>query len=87
MQSEDVYLHGFGQRVERNEEHLHDPLLADRKGNTQVTERVKGHGHLFTHGADQRGFKKPVKRVHDHGVISSPMVTPCLICHFLYRAA
>ncbi len=61
-----VYLCRFGIRVQRDEEDLHDTLLADRKWHAQVAEGVEGHRHLVALGTDERGLEETMKRVDDH---------------------
>lgn len=77
------YLYGFGVGIQRDEEHLHDALFADGKWDAQVAERVKGHRDLVALGTDERGLEEAVKRVYNHGVVPSAVVTPRLLRHFL----
>lgn len=77
------YLDRFGVRVQGDEEHLHDTLLADRKRDAQVAEWVKGHRNLVALWTDQRGLEEAVKSVNDHRVVPPKVVTPRLLRHFL----
>lgn len=69
--------------VQKDEEHLHDALLADRKRDTQVAEGVKGHRHLVAFGTNQGGLEEAVKLVDDHRVVPPAVVSPRLSCHLL----
>lgn len=80
---ENSYLCRFGTGVQRDEEDLHDALLADREWNAQVAEGVKGHRDFAALWTDECGLEEAVKRVDNHRVIPSPMVSPCLLSHFL----
>lgn len=77
------YLDRLGAGVQGDEEHLHHTVLADRKWNAEIAERVKGDGDLMALGADQRGLEEAMEGVHDHRVVTPQVVTPRLLCHFL----
>ncbi len=79
------YLCRFGVGVQRDEEDLHDALFADRKWDAQVAEGVEGHRDLEALRTDERGLEEAVKRVDDHRVVPPPVVTPRLLCHFLWN--
>lgn len=78
-----THLHGLGGRVQRDEEHLHDALLADGKRDAQVAEGVKGHRNLAAFRTNQSGLEEAVELVDDHGVVPPEVVPPRLSCHLL----
>lgn len=83
MSGMNSYLYRFGVGIQRDKEHLHDALFADRKWDAQVAERVEGHRDLAALRTDKRGLEEAVKRINNHRVVPPTMVTPRLLRHFL----
>lgn len=81
------YLFWLAARVHGDKEDLHDPLVADRQRDTEVAEGVKGHRHVATIRAHQRGLEEPVESVHDDRIIAPLVVLPGLYSNFLLMAS
>jgi hypothetical protein len=69
--------------IHGDKEDFQDPPGADRQWDTEVAEGVKGHRNIATIRAHQGGLEEAMESVHDHRIISSFMVLPGFLSHFL----
>lgn len=57
--------------------------MADRQWDAEVAEGVKGHRHVTTIRAYQRGLEEAMKSVHDHRIVPPFVVLPGLLSDLL----
>lgn len=79
------YLHGSGLRIVANQEHLHCAIFLHGQWQCEVAERVKSDRHFGALRADQCGLEQAMEDIHNDGIITQPMVLPCLFSHNLSK--
>lgn len=77
------HLFWFAAGIHGDKEDFQDPPGANRQWDAEVAEGVEGHRNIAAIRTHQCGLEKAMESVHDHRIISSFVVLPGFLSHFL----